>query len=163
MVNSIIEKSLLFAEEKHKGQTRIGGDPYITHPIEVAEILKKKGFFEAKYLIAAYFHDLKEDTDATDEEILSYGGEEVLKAVTILTKTKGYKMKEYIEEIQKNFIAKMVKLADRLHNLLCAVVANEKFRKRYIKETEEFYIDLSKGTPFEEDILNALNALKNTI
>ncbi|MEB2281970.1 hypothetical protein LAV73_18540 [Lysinibacillus xylanilyticus] len=71
-------------------------------------------------------------------------------------------MEVYIQDIRNNPIAKMVKLADRLHNLLSALVANEKFRKRYVKETEEFYLDLAKGTPFEEDILKALSALKDT-
>ena len=58
-------------------------------------------------------------------------------------------------------MAKMVKLADRLHNLMSADVADKAFQKRYVKETEEFYVDLAKGTPFEEDIANALIALKN--
>lgn len=158
----MIISSLLFAKEKHEGQTRIGGKPYISHPIEVASILEKKGFLDAKYIITALFHDLLEDTDASEQEIFFFGGKDVLTAVKILTKSKGYKMEVYIQDIRDNPIAKMVKLADRLHNLLCALVANEKFRKSYVKETEEFYLDLAKGTPFEEDILKALSALKDT-
>jgi guanosine-3',5'-bis(diphosphate) 3'-pyrophosphohydrolase len=155
-------QALIYASKKHQGQKRIGGKPYISHPVEVAGILESKGF-GTPYIITGLFHDLKEDTDATDEEIRSYGGEEVLTAVTLLTKTEGYVMQEYILEISKNVIAKMVKLADRLHNLQSAVVASEKFRKRYIKETEEYYLDLAKGTVFEQDIEEALVALKATI
>ncbi|MDD1504269.1 HD domain-containing protein [Lysinibacillus sp. CNPSo 3705] len=158
----MIISSLLFAKEKHEGQTRIGGKPYISHPIEVASILEKKGFLDTKHIITALFHDLLEDTEASEQEIFFYGGKDVLTAVKILTKSKGYKMEVYIQDIRNNPIAKMVKLADRLHNLLSALVANEKFRKRYVKETEEFYLDLAKGTPFEEDILKALSALKDT-
>ncbi|GAB0167699.1 HD domain-containing protein [Lysinibacillus sp. CTST325] len=158
----MIISSLLFAKEKHEGQIRIGGKPYISHPVEVASILEEKGFLDAKYVITALFHDLLEDTDASEQEIFFYGGKDVLTAVKILTKSKGYKMELYIQNIRNNPIAKMVKLADRLHNLLCALVANEKFRKRYVKETEEFYLDLAKCTPFEEDILMALSALKDT-
>ena len=159
----MIISSLLFAKEKHEGQTRIGGKPYISHPVEVARILEEKGFLDASYIKAALFHDLLEDTDASEQEISFYGGEEVLAAVKLLTKSKGYKMEEYIQAIRNNPIAKMVKLADRLHNLLCALVADERFRKRYVQETEEFYIDLAKDTPFEEDILKALHTLKDSI
>ena len=159
----MIINSLLFAKEKHEGQTRIGGKPYISHPIEVASILEKKGFEDAEYIITALFHDLLEDTDASEQEISFYGGKDVLTAVKILTKSKGYIMEEYIQDIRNNPIAKMVKLADRLHNLLCAVVADETFRKRYVQETEEFYLDLAKDTPFEEDISNALHTLKDSI
>lgn len=158
----MIISSLLFAKEKHEGQTRIGGKPYISHPIEVARILEEKRFLDARYIKTALFHDLLEDTDASEEEIFFYGGKDVLTAVKILTKNKGYKMEVYIQDIRNNLIAKMVKLADRLHNLLSALVADEKFRKRYVKETEEFYLDLAKGTPFEDDISKALNILKDS-
>lgn len=159
----MIINSLLFAKEKHKGQIRIGGEPYISHPIAVASILEKKGFLDTRYIKTALFHDLLEDTDASEIEISSYGGEDVLTAVKLLTKSKGHKTELYIQSIRNNLIAKMVKLADRLHNLLCATVASEQFRKRYVQETEEFYIDLAEGTPFEEDILTALTALKNSV
>lgn len=155
-------QALIYASQKHKGQKRIGGKSYISHPIEVAGILEAKGF-GTPYLITGLFHDLKEDTDATDEEIKFYGGEEVLTAVTLLTKTKGYVMEEYILKISEHLIAKMVKLADRLHNLQSAVVASEKFRKRYVQETEEYYVALAKGTVFEVDIQEALDTLKATL
>lgn len=70
-------------------------------------------------------------------------------------------MDEYIENIKNNEIAKVVKLADRLHNLQCAKVAGKKFKDRYIKETEEYYLDLAKGTSFENEIIIALNELKS--
>lgn len=159
----MVVSSLLFAREKHEGQTRIGGEPYIEHPIAVANILKMKGFTDPKYIITAFFHDILEDTDATEAEILFYGGDEVLEAVKVLTKTKGYDMKEYVADVGKIFLAKMVKLADRLHNLRCAVVADENFRRRYIKETEKYYLNLAKGTIFELDILSAFYDLKRTV
>ena len=77
--------ALEFAKAKHKGQKRIGGDDYITHPIAVSEIVKNQGFDEI-YQIAALFHDLLEDTDATEDEILKYGNQQILEAVKLLTK-----------------------------------------------------------------------------
>lgn len=137
-----VRLALEFATDKHKGQKRIGGDDYITHPIAVYEMVKKQGYGE-DYQITALFHDLLEDTDATESEILGYGNQNVLTAVKLLTKGKGYDMKSYIENIKNNPIAFAVKTADRLHNLQCAVVADEKFRKRYVSETLEWYLDFS--------------------
>ena len=82
-----------FAAEKHKGQTRIGGDPYISHPMAVAQIIKEQGY-GTDYQIAALFHDLLEDTDASEDEIRQLGGSEVLEAVRLLTKQPGYIMSE---------------------------------------------------------------------
>ena len=137
-----LQRALEFAKEKHEGQKRIGGEDYITHPIAVAEIVKSQGFDE-NYQITALFHDLLEDTDATEEEILKYGNQEILDAVTLLTKEKGYDMAEYISAIKKNSIAYAVKAADRLHNLQCAVVTDEEFKRKYILETVDWYLDFS--------------------
>ena len=68
--------ALNYASQKHSGQYRVGGDPYISHPVAVANILKEKGF-GIDYQIAGLFHDLLEDTNATEEEILSIAGKEV--------------------------------------------------------------------------------------
>ena len=134
--------ALNFAKEKHKGQKRIGGDDYISHPLAVAEIIKSQGLDE-NYQIAALFHDLLEDTDATEEEILKCGNEKILEAVKLLTKEKGYDMKGYIGAIKKNPIAFSVKAADRLHNLKCAIVTDEDFKRKYILETVDWYMDFS--------------------
>ena len=83
--NEKLNLALSYAKEMHKGQKRIGGDDYITHPMAVCEIVKSHGYDE-NYQIAALFHDLLEDTEATEEEIIRYGNEEILKAVKLLTK-----------------------------------------------------------------------------
>lgn len=115
-------RAIAFATEKHAKQVRMGGMPYIVHPIAVADIVNCWGYGR-DYIIAAFFHDLLEDTDATDEEILEIGGPKVLEAVRALTKSENYVMSEYVEGIMANDIARVVKAADRLHNLRCAVLA----------------------------------------
>ena len=140
------EKALAFATEKHEGQTRIGGDPYITHPIAVAEIIKQKGY-GIEYQIAGLFHDLLEDTDTTEEDILKLGNPDILFAVKLLTKEEGYVMKEYIARIKENDIAFAVKGADRLHNLRCALVASDKFKREYIWESIDWYLDFMPEIP----------------
>lgn len=154
-----LEYYINFIREKHGEQTRKQGTPYYLHPVAVSDCLAKKGF-SRDYLIAGLFHDLLEDTKTTYEELLNISNSTVAEAVRLVTKEDGYDMHEYIERIRKNDIARMVKLADRWHNLLEAPVASPKFQKKYIKETEDWYIELAKGTVFEEDINNALETLK---
>ena len=137
-----VQRAFSFADEKHKGQKRIGGDDYITHPVAVCEIVKSQGYSE-DYQITALFHDLLEDTDATEEEILRLGNNEILTAVKLLTKKKGYDMAEYIGAIKSNEIAFAVKTADRLHNLQCALVTGVEFKRKYILETVDWYLDFS--------------------
>ena len=140
--NENVMRALEYASQKHKGQKRIGGKDYITHPIAVCEMVKKQGYGE-EYQITALFHDLLEDTNATEKEILEYGNEEVLKAVKLLTKQDGFDMAEYVGGIKTNDVALKVKTADRLHNLQSAHVASVEFKKRYIAETVEWYLNFS--------------------
>ena len=137
-----IKRAIEFATLKHKGQKRIGGNDYITHPIAVYECVKNNGYSE-DYQITALFHDLLEDTDATEKDILSFSNQKVLSAVKLLTKQKNYDMKDYIEGIKNNPIAFVVKCADRLHNLQCALVTGEEFKRKYILETVDWYLDFS--------------------
>lgn len=149
-----------YIKEKHKNQKRKQGTPYYLHPVEVSKILEKKGFSK-DYQIAGLFHDLLEDTNTTYEEILQISNEKIAEAVKLVTKEEGYKMQEYMERISKNDMAKMVKLADRIHNLSETHLAPKQFKEKYIKETEKWFIDLAKGTIFEVDLIRELNSLKN--
>ena len=154
--NEKVMLALEFGNQKHKGQKRIGGKEYITHPIAVYEIVKSQGYGE-DYQITALFHDLLEDTNATEEEILLYGNQNVLDAVKLLTKEKGYDMKSYIAGIKANPIAFQVKSADRLHNLQCAIVTSVEFKRKYILETVNWYLD------FSEDIKIAVKKLAESL
>ena len=150
------EKALAFATLKHEGQTRKEGIPYITHPMAVAQMLAQQGYNE-EYQLAGLFHDLLEDTDATEDEIIALAGQNVLEAVKLVTKEKGYNMADYMANILENPMAKAVKIADRLHNLRCAVNANEAFRRRYIMESIQWFVSLS------DEIKTAVIDLNNTL
>ena len=145
-------KAYEYAAKKHEGQTRKEGIPYITPPRAVAELLYDMGY-SVDYLIAGLFHDLLEDTDATEEEIIALSSREVLDAVKLLTKETGYTMEIYVGKIRENPIAMAVKGCDRLHNLRSAVHASDAFRRRYIVESMEWYLD------FHKDIREAIAAL----
>lgn len=152
-------KCLEYIKIKHKGQKRKQGQEYFHHPVAVSLILKGKGFSE-DYQIAALFHDLLEDTDATDEEIIELSSKNILEVVKLLTKEEDYIMTNYMERIKKNEISRAVKLADRIHNLMDSIFATSDFRKKYVVETEEHYYDLAKGTIFEEYLNNITKFIK---
>lgn len=154
-----LSEAVEYIKLKHKGQKRKQGTPYYEHPVAVCKLLKEKNFSE-EYQIVGLFHDLLEDTNTSYDEILNLTTKKIADAVKLLTKESGYNMSDYIGNIKQNEIARMVKLADRIHNLLEANLASEDFKNRYIKETEEWFIELSKGTVFEEDLKKILLSLK---
>lgn len=154
-----LNEAVEYIKLKHKGQKRKQGTPYYEHPVAVCKLLKEKNFSE-EYQIVGLFHDLLEDTNTSYDEILNLTNKKIADAVKLLTKESGYNMSDYIGNIKQNEIARIVKLADRIHNLSEANLASEDFKNRYIKETEEWFIELSKGTVFEEDLKKILLSLK---
>jgi GTP pyrophosphokinase len=151
-----------FMIEKHSNQLRKNGELYYHHPLAVSNMLKLHGF-SLSYQITGLFHDLLEDTDTSLKEIKAYSNEEVLQAVQLLTKFKGYIMENYIYCISQNEMAKMTKLADRLDNLepTSFKSLDWSFRKKYIKETEDYYTDLYVNTPFFDDFQKTMRQIKN--
>ena len=72
-------------------------------------------------------------------------------------------MQEYYERIMNSDMARMVKLADRWHNLSESAMASYLFKQKYIKETEKWYLKMAEGTCFEEEIKSELIKLKDSI
>lgn len=153
------EKACAFATEKHKGQMRAGGAEYISHPMEVAMRLKN-ALYPIEYAITGVFHDLLEDTDATEAEIEEIGGKEVLEAVKLVTKEPGYDMKSYITRISANDMARIVKGADRVHNLECSILRDYDFRDRYMWETKQWYLGIDEGTRLDTTVQDAFDELE---
>lgn len=145
---------------KHSGETRKHGTPFYIHPLAVRNILDRKGF-SLELQIAGLFHDLIENTDTTYEDIQKISTTRIADLVQLVSKEEGYEMAEYMQRINEDQDGKHLKLADRLHNLSEAHLASEEFQEKYIKETEEWYLDLAKDTVFEEDIKNELQKLKD--
>lgn len=139
------EDALLLAAKSHAGQQRRDGTPYIWHPIAVADLLRKAGFNE-KYQVTGLFHDLLEDTGATEDEIAVFGAD-ILEAVKCLTKEDGADEADYVERILRNEMATVVKAADRIHNLIDAVHGvsathtkeARNFLGWYLKQSQKFY------------------------
>lgn len=124
----LIKKAFDMASLAHEGQTRMSGEPYIDHPVEVAKILAELKL-DAKTIAAALLHDVPENTDVKVTDIEKKFGKDVgflVNGVTRLTKVRlrGSQEPGYIENLRKMFIAAardlrvvLIKLADRLHNM----------------------------------------------
>lgn len=149
-----------FVKDKYGNQKRKQGTPSYSHPFAVADMLSKRGY-DLDYQITGLFHDLLEDTDTTYEEILELSNNNVLNAVILLTKEKDYKMDDYISRIERNPIAKIVKLADRIHNLSEAHLADYEFINKYIKESKQWYLKIVQDTQFEKEFIDILQNLEN--
>ncbi len=122
----VIQRAYAYADEKHKNQLRKSGEPYIIHPLAVAEIVAEIGL-DTDAIAAALLHDCLEDTDASFEEILRLFGETVanlVEGVTKLTRVQYSTMEEQqMENLRKMFMAMskdirviLIKISDRLHN-----------------------------------------------
>ncbi len=162
--NETFNNEIEFIKVKFGNKKRMDGKLKYTHSIKVAKILFEKGFSN-KIIKIALFHDLIEDTGTTYEEILEIAGEDIANCIKILTKESGYNMKEYIKRINQDYRCHMVKLADRLHNLISANarIDDIEFIENQVIETKEYFLDLSKGTVFEYDINKAYTQLKKKL
>lgn len=146
----LILKAYEFAKEKHKDQKRKTGEPYVVHPVSVANILAELGM-DAETVIAALLHDVLEDTDATYEEVKERFGESVANLVEGVTKIGKIKYKsDQVENYRKLILATakdprviILKLADRLDNMRSLWVFGEEKRRRIAKETLEIFVPLA--------------------
>lgn len=151
--SDLLDEILEYATEKHSGQIRASGEPYISHPIAVAAILLDMGL-DAATLGAALLHDTVEDTAATESDIRSRFGDEIADLVMGVTKLAKYTFASVEEEQAENFrrmyfaMAKdirviLIKLADRLHNMRTIEGKQPERRKAIARETLEIYAPLA--------------------
>ncbi|MEM9926374.1 MAG: bifunctional (p)ppGpp synthetase/guanosine-3',5'-bis(diphosphate) 3'-pyrophosphohydrolase [Cyanobacteria bacterium P01_D01_bin.50] len=149
----LICRAFKFAYSLHEGQLRKSGEPYICHPVAVADLLRDLG--GSPVMIAAGFlHDVVEDTEVTIEEIEDKFGEEVRRLVEGVTKLSKINFKSKTESQAENFrrmflaMAQdirviVVKLADRLHNMRTLQVMPEHKRRAKALETREIFAPLA--------------------
>ena len=125
--NQLVCRAFEFAYQLHKGQMRASGEPYIAHPVAVANILRSLGG-DSAMIAAGFLHDVVEDTDVSADEIEAHFGVEVRRMVEGVTKLSKFqfnsKTERQAENFRRMFLAMaqdirviVVKLADRLHNM----------------------------------------------
>jgi len=150
---ALLNKAYVYAMQKHGHQRRASGDPYFSHPLEVAGILTDMHLDEATIAVAL-LHDTIEDTTATRQEIDQLFGPDIGRLVEGLTKLKKLdlvsKKAEQAENLRKLLLAisedvrvLLVKLADRLHNMRTLDHVPEGKRLRIAEETMDIYAPLA--------------------
>ena len=143
-----------FGAERHLGQKRLSGEPYITHPVAVADILADLRL-DADTLVAAILHDVIEDTPTAKAEIASIFGQVVAELVDGVSKLDQIQFKNreeaQAESFRKMLLAMvrdirviMVKLADRMHNMRTLGVMPPVKRRRIARETLEIYAPIAE-------------------
>lgn len=150
---ALIQKAYVFAAAAHAGQVRLSGEPYMSHPLEVANALADMRLDEYS-IVAGLLHDTVEDTKATIEQINTDFGEEVGHIVDGVTKISKMsfetKAEAQAENIRKMIVAMsqdvrviLVKLADRLHNMRTLTHQKPEKQKRIAQETADIYAPLA--------------------
>jgi len=171
-----LNRAYVFAMKLHGTQTRESGDPYFSHPIEVAGILTDLKLDDSS-IITALLHDLVEDTDTSLEDIESVFGKDIARLVDGVTKLTRLELQseqtKHAENFRKLVLAMsedirvlLVKLADRLHNMqtLHHVQSPDK-RRRIARETMEIYAPLAERIGmqrFKDELLDLAFAELNT-
>ncbi|HEX8640309.1 MAG TPA: bifunctional (p)ppGpp synthetase/guanosine-3',5'-bis(diphosphate) 3'-pyrophosphohydrolase [Allosphingosinicella sp.] len=152
---ALINRAYVFSMKAHGSQTRASGDPYYSHPIEVAGILTDLRL-DDETIVTAILHDTIEDTLATPEEIEKRFGPNVARlvdGVTKLSKIEAQSESQRAAENLRKFLLAMsgdirvllVKLADRLHNMRTLhFIKNDEKRRRIARETMDIYAPLAE-------------------
>ena len=149
----LVRKAYYYAKEKHEGQLRKSGEPYFSHPAEVAFILAELKM-DIPTIVAGFLHDVVEDTDTTVEEIEREFGKEVAFIVSGVTKLEGYKFSSKEERNAESFRRMLIslsedirvlilKLVDRLHNMRTLENVSVESQRRIASETLSIYAPLA--------------------
>ena len=148
---SIVERAFVTAENAHRGQLRKSGDPYITHPVAVAEILVDFGLDPAT-IAAALLHDTVEDTSYSPTKLREEFGDEVASLVEGVTKldrltygptAEAETVRKMVVAMAKDIRVLVIKLADRLHNARTWQFVEPKSSARKARETLDIYAPLA--------------------
>ena len=148
-----VYRAYLFSAEAHEGQQRVSGEPYIYHPLSVAQILADMRM-DYKSIIAAILHDVIEDTGTAKEQVAKSFGEEVAELVDGVSKLTQITFESQAEAQAENFRKMMlamvrdirvilIKLADRLHNMRTLGVMPPAKRRRIARETLDIYAPIA--------------------
>lgn len=163
-----VEKAYVVARDAHEGQFRSSGEPYITHPVEVTQILANMRL-DPETLMAALMHDVIEDTDFSQQDLANIFGDtvaELVEGVSKLDKLSFKDKKEFQAENYRKMIMAMtqdirvilIKLADRTHNMRTLGSLRPDKRRRIARETLEIYAPIANRLGIH-DVKNELEDL----
>lgn len=148
-----VYRAYLLGARAHEGQSRVSGEPYISHPVAVARILAEMRM-DCSSIVAAILHDVIEDTPTLKEELAREFGEEVAELVDGVSKLTKIDFRSKAEAQAENFRKMMlamvkdirviiIKLADRLHNMRTLEAMRPDKRRRIARETMDIYAPIA--------------------
>ncbi|MCU0539029.1 MAG: bifunctional (p)ppGpp synthetase/guanosine-3',5'-bis(diphosphate) 3'-pyrophosphohydrolase [Desulfobacterales bacterium] len=149
----VVERAYVYSAQVHAGQVRLSGEPYLMHPLEVANILADMKL-DAVSVAAGLLHDVLEDTRATPKDLQELFSAEILGVVSGVTKLStmptSTSQERQAENIRKMFLAMasdirviLIKLADRLHNMRTLRFHSPERRKAIAQETLDIYAPIA--------------------
>ena len=149
----LLRRAYLFSARQHRGQTRQSGEPYLVHPLEVANILADLNL-DPICVTTGLLHDIVEDTETSVEEIEEYFGPEIAHLVDGLTKIsrldqasteerQALNMRKMLLAMVDDVRVVLVKLADRLHNMRTLEYLPGEKRRRIAQETLDVYAPIA--------------------
>ncbi len=150
---AMLQKAYVFSAQAHQGQTRLSGEPYLIHPLEVAYTLTKMNL-DVPSIISGLLHDTVEDSYVSKEEIEGYFGNEIAELVDGVTKISKIDLKtsedSRVDNFRKMILAMskdirviLIKLADRYHNMLTLNFLSSDKQVKIARETLEIYAPLA--------------------
>ncbi len=149
----LVYRAYIFAAKMHRGQIRLSGEPYLSHPIETAVILANLKM-DSVTVTTGLLHDVLEDTDTSDEELQEMFGPEVAQLVSGVTKIskihfasraeyQAENLRKMLLAMAKDIRVLIIKLADRLHNIRTLEFAGPEQQKRVAQETLDIFAPLA--------------------
>lgn len=146
-----VKKAIFYAKKYHGTQMRQSGEPYYSHPLEVAYMLAEyiavedRKRFRTDILVASILHDTIEDTELTKEKITEVFNQEVGKMVNMLSKNKEKNIREIVNAafLTRNQDVLLIKLFDRVHNILTLKFTKKEKQQKKAIETIHIFLTLS--------------------
>lgn len=161
-----LEQAKKIAWEYHEGQKDLSGNAYYFHPAAVAQIVAEHGHCKIIQAVA-YLHDIIEDTDMTVQKLYELFPVEIINAIVAITHFEDELYVDYIIRLNRNKIARVVKLADLKHNMnLDRIIFSEKNKQKDLKRIEKYinaYRYLTNNMSIEDYEITSQNIIINEI
>lgn len=140
----LVKKAIYFAKEYHSGQTRQSGEPYYTHPLEVASMVCDY-LFETNFIITSILHDTVEDTELNYTIITEHFGDIIAEHVENLTRVKPFgkiTSADILKQLwkEKKYSLLLVKIVDRLHNMQTIFAKSPEKQQKIVTETLQYFL-----------------------
>ena len=151
----LINKAIYFAKEYHAGQVRKSGEPFYTHPLEVAYIVSDYNL-KTEVIVTSILHDILEDTEATESMLAEVFGSRIAEMVNRLTRDRSDGSKLSVEQVLRNAWFQndkevvLIKIVDRIHNISTVNYLSPEKQKEQVTETIKNFLIFAEELSLHE-------------